>query len=345
MKMRHLFVCAMLTLLIPMARAQDFPILLSTQGGHAAQVFAEPGESSEFQFELRNPSDAASEAFLLQAGTWSPSLYNPADWLIEALDPDLCGQPSHGVIGSVGVVTLYGYRLTVAAIPAHGDVVCRYRVSRAADSRSDLSLRFSAVDPSGTPLLPTQSVQLKLGSLTHLSFRIEPLCATTANPTVRSVEITLHNEGPSAVDPVNVGTCLDNILPSFSIDADIPMGCGPADGFVLCFDYGIAWQSPALAAGESWRCRMQLTADAFPSGSDALVLRLDEQYRNAGRTIYEIAPSIPAASLSVSEAVPICPTGNPQAEVVPLFPVQRGWVMSLLISALLLIGWQGLRRR
>ncbi|MEZ5456955.1 MAG: hypothetical protein R3F04_12750 [Lysobacteraceae bacterium] len=249
------------------------------------------------------------------------------------------------MIGSVGVITLYGYRLTVAAIPAHGEVVCRYRVSRAADSRSDLSLRFSAVDPSGTPLLPTQSVQLKFGSLTHLSFRIEPLCAATTNPPVRTVEITVQNEGPSAVDPVNAGACLDGVFPSFSIDADIPMGCGPAEGSVLCFDYGIAWQSPALAAGESWRCRMQLTADAFPSGADALVLRLDEQYRNAGRTSYEIAPATPADSLSVSEPVPICPTGNPQAEIVPLFPVQRGWVMSLLISALLLIGWQGLRRR
>jgi|JI10StandDraft_1071094.scaffolds.fasta_scaffold85802_3 hypothetical protein len=344
MKMRHLLLCALWVLLIPMAHSQSFPVVLSTQGGQATQVFADPGESGEFQFELRNPSDAASANFLLQAGTWPPSIYDPSDWLFEALDPSLCGQPIHSVIASVGLLTFYGYRIAVAPVPAHGEVICRYRVSRAAESHSDLSLRFAAVDLAGTALLPSQSVLLRLGSLAHLNFSIEPLCAATANPAVRTVEITLRNDGPSAIDPVNFGTCLDNVFPAFLIDANIPMGCGPAEGSVLCFDQGIAWRSPALAAGETWQCRMQLDSGAFTSGVDSLLLQVDEYYTGDGRTIHEIATTRPSDALSVSEAVPICPTGNAQAEVIPLFPVHRSWAMSLLISTLLLIGWHGLRR-
>lgn len=304
-----------------------------------------PGEVAEFEIVLRNDGEQALADVVLR-GTHTNITFDGEGWTFHTLSPPPCDD----IRFDPGVNNLppfppgpirWHYELDIEQVDPGERLICRYRVERDGTSTRDMSLAWTAALVEGIPVSSAGSAAYVLGSLAKIDLSLRPLCSDDPDSGQRLVEVTAHNEGPTDVEGLRIGSCFTHpLLPSYRISGEVEGGCGTdAVAPVACFEttgmpsFSIGWTLGDVSTGESRGCLIMLDDSEDLPGTDTFHIETQSGYSNGPLSIAEIDPTTNQALLSVSSPPPACGVAQPVA--VPLF-ADRRWPVAILFCLLIL---------
>lgn len=315
------------------AVAQGSGIVIEQTVSPTIPVFVEPGGSAGFSLSVRN--DGADTVPLATFRAFAPVLPRPPIWTFDASASPRCSAMRLVYAEIIWPAEWPAWEFDVHDLAPGERVECAYTLSRDETATYDIPLNFGVVVPADDPGLTGNHVAMVAGSLTHVEFSIREACDIPATATSRTARVSLTNHGPTSLDGVGFGFCLDNFFPGFSIDGNIPDGCGPNLGAPgLCFSGGIGWAVSPMPAGESATCLLELHAFPSPIGQDPFPIMLGESYYSGHLSILDTAPADFPESLSLASPS-ICPHGVQAPVHVPLGGT--GWTWFTVLSVLVLV--------
>jgi len=256
------------------------------------------------------------------------SLFSPGqtEYSVVVLNPGVC---------SVGFGTLPGtifrsFDLSGGPVPAHGSVVCSIQIHRDALSHHALEAGFQPFNmPPGVTLSDTEWYIGPIADLSIKARQVDPF--PRLGQQVGFTRITIRNRGPWDVQHADFGYCQDSVFAPFTLDNNLPNGCGAAYYGPACFATGlpsVQFGVGSLAAGQTKSCLLRVTANepltttiGFPLGfvSEPVSLNYErpvDPYTYDNMTDLEIAP------LAV---VPV-PAGSELWLILPVLLVLSGWL-------------------
>lgn len=287
-----------------------------------------PGNSTNYVLRIRNVGNEAGSAPLLGAFYWE-NRWDPYV-LTQSNDPR-CG-PLHWVETSGGS---NGPGFETAPIEPGEHLDCAMKISRPAVSPRDTSLTFLVRDTD--PPHANHSGEALIGTLTDASLYTRTLdfSVDSAGIAHATVELSVRNAGHVTINEQHVGNCYASVPLRVLIDGSGPEGCGEAIFGPTCFDGGYGFHIPAVPAGSTYRCRMQLHSPTVYESPLQSTILLDLQSAVGGGTLMNISRDHQSASLYLG---PIA-----AAAVTHAVPAIDRYGAPLLLFGLGFLGWLRVR--
>jgi len=174
--------------------------------------------------------------------------------------------------------------------------------------------------PPGITLSDTNWIVGPIADLSIESQQVDPF--PLSGNQIGFVKITVGNKGPWDVKHADFGYCQDSALAPFTLNSDVPGGCGAAQSGPACFATGapsVQFGVGSLAAQQTKSCVLRVTANAPVTASIGFPLFLvGEAQSSSGE--YPVDPNLgdnmTELVLAPSFASPV-PIGD-AAWVIPL---------------------------
>ena len=255
----------------------------------------------------------------------------------QTLDPGPCSDMSEIFISLGGSPHFSWHLQTDVSDLAPGERrICRYRYRRSVEIVNDQLLFWRVVEPANNDVPPMSGAEYVIGDLANLRLSVAPVCTSNPEPGQVQARVSVTNHGPTAIDPLGFGSCVDNFVPAFLINGEFDGGCGAdTGGFQSCFSSSLGWTIPGLAAGQSHHCELRLTE--LPKRRGRLrtwPINLGESYYAADdwRLVLDIDPTTAMSALDFDALQAACQASGGAPRPVPLLPP---WAFLILTGGLL----------
>jgi len=214
-----------------------------------------PGESGSMTIAIHNHGpDAAAH---VQIGAFTFFAFSP----YFSYPMQIPAQPQCGSLMPGGPFGLQGQNFGVGPIGSGQTVHCVIQITRNPTALNSTYFDWQVMDFADDPgHLYSNVASFSVGSLTDIALSVEPINFALDHGVAHAL-VRLHasNRGAGDVAQFSVGACTDNAPPPFSINGNIPDGCGSSGYGPTCFDYGLGFRIAALPAGQDMSCNIALT--------------------------------------------------------------------------------------
>ena len=314
-----------LLVLIPAATA-------TVVAGHAGAVVVPLPRDADATFAVTISNSTSNDVPLAMFEGLAPPPWVQAEYSVATLNPTIC---SVGY-GSLNGTLFESFEISATSVAANRSVTCSIGVHRDATSYHAFEAGFQPANylPPGIVLNDTSWIVGPVADLSIESQQIDPLPLSGSQ--IGFVKITVGNKGPWDVQQADFGYCQDTALAPFTLNNDVPGGCGVAQSGPVCFATGspsVQFGVGSLAANQMKSCVLRVTANAPLTAPVGFPLFLvGEPQSSSGEY-----PADPNPSNNMTELV-IAPS---IVNAVPL-----GNVAWMILSGLLaLIGWISASRK
>lgn len=293
-------------------------------------IFVGLSSSGTLSATVRNDGTAMVPVATLRA--IAPSLPNPPVWTFGLSASPRCSQMRFVQVPTSGLVTFPAWEFDVTELAPGDSVSCEYSLDRGPTAVNDLLLVFNVVTPANDPGPMGNQATWVAGSLTHVELAVSEACDMPATATSRTMRVSLSNRGPTGLNDVSFGACLDNFSPAFRINGNVPDGCGSGNLLpFICLDAAMGWSIASLDAGETKSCLLRLEALQQPnSGRDPFSITFREPYRSGPLRVLDLEPDGGGALVSLA-AASTCALATP----VHIPSSGIAWIIATICSILI----------
>ena len=170
-------------------------------------------------------------------------------------------QPQCGSLIPGGRFGLQGQNFGVGPIGSGHTVHCIVQITRNPTALNSTYFNWQVMDFADDPgHLYSNVASFFVGSLTDIALSVAPINFALDHGVAHAL-VRLHASNRGAGDGAyfSLGACTDNAPPPFSINSNIPDGCGSSGYRPTCFDDGLGFRIAALPAGRGMSCNIALT--------------------------------------------------------------------------------------
>lgn len=220
-----------------------------------------PGQSTTYTLRITNIGTVAASAHLGDEGHSSYASLDdfPGYSLTQSNRPG-CGELGREL---TGFLNDYRFVFDTETIAVGASIECVMTVGRETDALHDMDMYWGVRSDPSTPTVYDHYTEVALfGTLTDVSIEMHSsgFHIDDAGLAHATTELRIHNGGSMPISSQIAGACEDNFLRPFLTDGSGPGGCGSDRHVLGCFDWGYGFVIPEVAAGDTYRCRIQLTS-------------------------------------------------------------------------------------
>lgn len=250
------------------------------------EMHVAPGGATTYVLRIRNDGDTSDVAHLGDGGWHDHYALDIAGYEFVQTGASDCSPIAERFMG---VFNFYQLVFDAGPIAPGSYLDCALTITRDADSNHDTHIAWGVlVDPAAEHPYQRYVAGAYIGTLTDVSVQTRTFHfhIDDAGFAHAIAELSVHNGGGVALDPMVVGACEDTSIRPFFTDGSGPGGCGDDSNQFGCFDWTYGFITPAIPAGETYHCLIDLTSKQAYEGPEAFPIGAALDFRYASNGLY-----------------------------------------------------------